>query len=309
MTSTIERGDIRAPRIAAIGMFDGVHTGHRHLIDTLITHGNRLNLSPAVVTFANHPRDLIHPKEAPSMLTTPDERCRHLAATSIEGIIMLPFDDELRRMSAFDFLKMLRDDYNVRALVLGFNNHFGHDHPTEEAEYDALGERAGVKIFHAGEYRDGSGDKISSSVIRKLLLNGDIAPANVMLGYRYRLSGTVVHGKELGRTIGFPTANILPSSPRRLVPANGVYAVRAHLSDGSVYPAMVNIGHRPTVDSPTAPKSIEAHIIGFHGSIYGETVELEFIKFLRKERRFDSLDELRHQLTLDAETAKTINAN
>ncbi len=280
-------------------MFDGVHTGHRHLISSLIKYGRSLHLSPVVVTFTNHPRDLITPHDLPQMLTTPEERRAFLDA--VDGIILLPFDDELRQMSAFDFLRMLHDDYNVVALVLGFNNHFGHDHPVDDAKYDALGQRAGVKIFHAKEYRNDSGEKVSSSVIRKLLLNGDITQANIMLGYHYRLSGNVVHGKELGRTIGFPTANISPSNARRLVPANGVYAVKAHLSDGSIYPAMVNIGHRPTVDTLTAPRSIEAHIIGFNGSIYGETVELEFLKFLRKEHRFNSIDELRCQLQADAE--------
>ncbi|MBD5267930.1 MAG: riboflavin biosynthesis protein RibF [Bacteroides sp.] len=305
MMKTITKGDTSAARIAAIGMFDGVHTGHRHLIATLVDNSAATGLSPVVVTFVNHPRDLLRPAEAPRSLTSPEERSRHIADTPVEGIIMLSFDDRLRQMSAFDFLTMLRDDYNVHALVLGFNNHFGHNHPVEKSEYDAIGDRAGVKIIHAPEYRHPSGDKVSSSVIRRLLQNGDITQANLMLGYCYRLSGTVVHGKELGRTIGFPTANILPADPRRLVPANGVYAVRAHLANGEVYPAMVNIGHRPTVDSPDSPESIEAHIIGFDGCIYGQTVELEFLRFLRKEQRFESLDALRHQLAADAQAALT----
>lgn len=303
MIPTITKGDTSTPRIAAIGMFDGVHTGHRHLISTLAANSDAMGLSPVVVTFSNHPRQLLRPGEAPRSLTSPAERSRRLASTPVKGIILLNFDDRLRQMSTFDFLKMLHDDYCVQALVLGFNNHFGHDHPTEKSAYGSIGDHAGVKIIHAPEYRNPDGDKVSSSVIRRLLLNGDIAQANLMLGYPYALSGTVVHGKELGRTIGFPTANILPSDPRRLVPANGVYAVRARLDNGDTYPAMVNIGHRPTVDSPDAPESIEAHIIEFDGCIYGQTVELEFLRFLRKERRFESLDALRAQLSADARAA------
>lgn len=136
-------------------------------------------------------------------------------------------------------------------------------------------------------------------------MNGDIQEANLMLGYNYRVSGSVVHGKELGRTIGFPTANIEPTDPRRLIPANGVYAVRIHLDETS-YPAMVNIGHRPTVDSENAPETIEAHIIGFTGDLYGKTVEIEFLRFLREERRFSSLEALRRQLTLDAEAGSVL---
>ncbi len=304
MIPKIEKGDKTRERIAAVGMFDGVHTGHIHLVKTLISFAEQTGLSPVVVTFENHPRDIIRPEDAPKMLTSPEERRKHLGETPLEGIIMLRFNEQLRRMPAFDFLTMLRDDYNARALVLGFNNHFGHDHPTEESEYRALGESAGVKIFHAGEYRHADAEKISSSVIRKLILNGDIQEANLMLGYNYRVSGTVVHGKELGRTIGFPTANIEPADPRRLIPANGVYAVRIHLDDTS-YPAMVNIGHRPTVDSENAPETIEAHIIGFTGDLYGKTVEIEFLRFLREERRFSSLEDLRRQLTLDAEAAQS----
>lgn len=301
----IEPGDTRATRIAAIGMFDGVHRGHLHLLHTLATIARREGMEPVVVTFANHPRQLLHPGDAPGLLTAPDERRRRLTATEATGVVMLTFDDTLRRMSAADFLTMLRDLYNIKAVLLGFNNHFGHDHPATREDYDRLGEETGVHIFHAGEYRNSISGKVSSSVIRRLLAEGDIAAANLLLGYRYRIVGRVVHGKELGRTIGFPTANIEPLDPHCMVPADGVYAVSAILPDGSTFPAMVNIGHRPTVDNPaTALRSIEAHIIGFNGDIYGSVVSIAFVRFLRKERKFATLDELRAQLTIDAHATK-----
>lgn len=222
----------------------------------------------------------------------------------------MPFDDALRLTSAAGFLDLLRDRYGVRALLLGFNNRFGHDAPRDFAAYARLGREAGVEIHLATECAGAS-----SSAVRALLAEGDAAGAAAMLGRPYTLTGHVETGRRIGRTIGFPTANVRPDDARRLVPAPGVYACRATVgaADGSggnagnpgcaVFPAMVNIGRRPTIGEGL-DTTVEAHLIGLDANLYGREVTLEFVERLRAERRFDSLDALAAQL--DADRAATL---
>ncbi len=294
----IDRYDNTHGRIAAVGMFDGVHGGHRCLLDTLSAHGHRLGLQPVAVTFRNHPRTLTS-GDTMAMLSTLDEKLRRLEAEGVD-VILLDFDEDLRMMSAGEFMAMLARDYGVEAMVIGFNNRFGHDRPDSIEAYGELGKKCGIKVFAADEFKCGSVSKVSSSAIRSLLGDGRVEEAACLLGRPYVIEGSVVHGKELGRKLGFPTANIEPLCHGILVPANGVYAVRVALADGSVWPGMLNIGHRPTVDGDDAPRSIEVHIIGFDGDIYGSLVAVEFVAFLRHEQAFTSLEALKGQLAADA---------
>lgn len=290
------------PKIAVVGMFDGVHAGHRHLLAHLRREADSHRLIPLAVTFANHPLELIAPAKAPALLSAPDEKLLLLAREGVE-VEMLTFDETLRNTSTEGFLRMLRDRWNVERMLLGFNNRFGHDAPSDFADYQQLGRQCGIEIERSTEFSDGRTPTVSSSEIRRLILSHDISAANALLGRRYSLVGQVAHGQAIGRTIGFPTANVVPAFGRKLVPPGGVYAAEALTADGHRSPAMVNIGARPTICPDGTPPTIEANLIGFEGDLYGEQLALNFIAYIRPERKFPTLDALRAQLTLDRTAA------
>lgn len=277
--------------MAVVGMFDGVHTGHRYLLGELKKEAARRGLAPMAITFSNHPLEIIAPEKAPALLTTPAEKRMLIEREGVEGIV-IPFDDALRQTDAEGFLGMLRNCYGVEALLMGFNNRFGHNAPAEFNEYRQLGENCGIEIIPASEYSN-NGSKVSSTAIRQLLAAGNIEEANRLLGRKYTVSGIVEEGKQLGRKIGFPTANLRPDDPRQLLPAGGVYATTA-----IGHPSMTNIGSRPTVDINGAP-TVETHIIGFDGNLYGSHMTLAFRHRLRPEMPFPSLEALKAQLETD----------
>lgn len=232
--------------IAVVGMFDGVHAGHRHLLAHLRREAADYGLRPLVVTFANHPLEIIAPAKAPALLSSPDEKLLLLAREGVE-VEMLTFDEALRNTSTEGFLRMLRDRWNVSRMLLGFNNRFGYDAPSDFAEYQQIGRKCDIEIERGTEFSSTASQTVSSSEIRRLILNHEIPGANALLGRRYSLVGKVAHGQAIGRTIGFPTANVVPASGRKLIPPGGVYAAEALTTDGSRYAAMVNIGARPTI--------------------------------------------------------------
>lgn len=293
-------------RIAAIGTFDGVHLGHRHLVDTVCDRGRELGLTPSVVTFSNHPRRLVDPGFRIDMLMDIDERIKALSDSGIKDVIVLKFDASVRAMPAREFIRRLHADFDIDALVMGFNHRFGSDRLTDFEQYRTIGAEEGVTVIPADEYVPDCTQSVSSSAIRRMLRERRPEQAAKMMGRPYRITGVVEHGKELGRTIGFPTANVAPANPDQLIPGNGVYAADVVLPDKSRHRAILNIGHRPTVDTADAPVSIEAHILDFDGNLYGKLITIEFLRFLRSERRFSSLDGLRRQLEADAAEARKI---
>lgn len=284
--------------IVSIGTFDGVHRGHRFLIGYLCREAALRDLACGVVTFSNHPQSVVNPQSVTPMLTTLSERLSLLEQTGINACLLLDFDDTLRNLTAEEFIARLHNRYGADALVVGYDNRFGRNRSEGFRQYCEIGARVGVEIIQAPELTGESGN-ISSSTIRSLLQVGDIAAANAALGYEYSLTGTVVAGKQLGRTIGFPTANINVADTTKLIPANGVYAAIAVTADGSRHKAMVNIGHRPTVDTINAPITIEAHLLDLNRDLYGEPITIVFVAFQRVEKRFNSLDELTSQLEED----------
>lgn len=307
-------------RIAVVGMFDGVHSGHRYLLDQLRLQAAERSLKPLVITFTNHPLSVIAPDKAPRLLTLPLEKAALIRREGFLGdeILLLPFDEKLRSTSAAGFLGMLRGRFDCAALLMGFNNRFGHDAPGDFASYKQLAANAGIELIQARELPAREG--VSSSEIRRLIAAGEVADAAALLGRPYSLTGTIVRGKALGRTLGFPTANL--HTPSTLIlPAPGVYAATATIAPPLFpstvasrqasskaelsYPAMVNIGSRPTVDDPGAPLSVEAHIIGLPEgtNLYDCRLTLSFVDRLRSERRFASLEALRAQLLLDRSAA------
>ena len=304
----ITKPDTSVRRIAAVGMYDGVHLGHRYLIDYLGVEARSRGLVPSVVTFSRHPLSLVRPLEAPALLNTLEERVRLLGEAGASDIILLSFNESLRRMSAETFLRTLKRKYAIDALVLGFNNRFGHDGLKGMGPYRAIGERIGVEVIAAPEYRGGAAP-VSSSIIRRCLAEGRTEEAARALGAPYSITGRVTEGNRLGRTLGFPTANMIPPSAERLIPKAGAYAAYVTTPDGVRRPGVVNVGYRPTVSDAAGGErqiSIEAHIIDFVGYIYDEEIKVEFVKYLRPERRFADTDKLASQIKDDIASARKV---
>lgn len=285
-------------RVAAVGMFDGVHLGHAFVVRQLCSEAHERGLKPLAVTFAKHPLHTLNPEAAPRMLCPLQERTALLQKEGDIEILVLDFND-VRALTAEQFLSMLHERYNVKLLLMGFNNHIGSDRRSAAN----LGLRCvGVEIAMLPPRPGRAG--ISSSEARAALAEGRVADARNILGRPYSIAGTVVEGRKLGRTIGFPTANISPDAPDGVLPAGGVYAVDVRIGTDAPRRGMLNIGTCPTVQGTTV--SIEVHILDFEGDIYGRHIAVEFLERLRAEQNFGSLDELRRRLELDREAARSI---
>ncbi|MDE6541963.1 MAG: riboflavin biosynthesis protein RibF [Muribaculaceae bacterium] len=283
---------------AAVGMFDGVHLGHRDIMHTVAECARARGGHPVVLTFREHPVSVLRPDEAPRLLTTPEEKEALIRAFLPDAEVRMLSFAEMRGVSAGDFLRRLCADDGVGTMVMGYDNRFGCDGPREREAYDELGRTLGMRVVHVSPLAVGA-VTASSTAIRRLILAGDVAAAAELLDRPYSVSGTVVHGRRLGRTLGFPTANLQPD-PCKLLPAAGVYEADATVDGLGRWPAMVNIGRRPTVDHRAdAPLSVEAHLIGADADMYGRRMTLEFRRRLRDERRFASPQELKAQLERD----------
>ena len=287
--------------VAAIGFFDGVHQGHRALINSVRQEAERANNTSAIVTFRTHPRQVLNSDCRFSLLTTTDEKLELLEKTGIDYAIVLDFTPEMSLLSAREFLQLLKENYNIQALFIGYDHRFGHNRKEGFEDYTAYGKELGVQIFKAEAF---SMDKtnISSSIIRQLLESGNIKQANRFLSYRYAITGNVIDGFKLGRKLGFPTANISLLNTEKLIPAHGVYAVETVLPNGEVRDGMLNIGNRPTLERQ-GDYSIECHIFDFTGDLYGKDLTVRFVSYLRPERKMNSLEELKAQLKEDKQNA------
>lgn len=283
------------PAIATIGFFDGVHKGHRYLFEQLRGCAERYDERALIFTFLQHPRSVLT-HDCPPLLTTTEERERLLG--NYGDVHFFDFA-EVQPLTALQFLDYLADRWKVRHLLMGYNHHFGSDGRMSDEQYADIARQVGMKVLRAEPYSEND-LRPSSTKIRNLLLQGNIAEANAMLGYDYQLTGRVVHGRMIGRQIGFPTANIMPDASK-LVPAAGVYKVMANgerlTANGQQPMAIVNIGTNPTVGNTY--QTIEVHIPGFEGDLYNQTLTLHFIERIRSEQRFESLDELKSQIQKD----------
>lgn len=279
---------------ATIGFFDGVHLGHRYLIEQVREAAGQRGLIPLAITFDGHPRKVVQPEFVPQLLTTTAEKLALLREAGLEHVRLLTFDQALSRLTAREFMQQMYGEMGVRALVMGYDHRFGHGGGTPK-EYRQWGREAGIEVIAARELE---GLKASSSLIRRHLEVGAVAKATALLGYAYRLGGEVVGGHRIGRTIGFPTANLVVEADK-LKPAMGVYAVMALLPDGTRRMGMLNIGNRPTMANGEAV-SVEVHLLDFEGSLYGRYLTLSLEERLRGERRFASREALVAQLQQDA---------
>lgn len=280
-----------------------MHSGHQYLLDQVKSQAGALGWGSMVVTFDNHPRTALQVDYRPQLLGTTDDKLQWLEATGVSACALLRFTPEMSRLSAADFMRTYLRRLGVQALLIGHDHHFGHDRNATIDDYRRYGEECDIAVYQAKPLLF-ENEPVSSSRIRRLLDRGDVARASHLLTRPYCLRGTVGEGRRVGRKIGFPTANLLPVSADLLIPARGVYAVWAEIPEGC-YPAMLNIGRRPTLGNGN-DITIEAHLMGFAGNLYGSPITLHFIERLRDERQFDSLEMLTRQLVLDARAAMSV---
>lgn len=292
------------PSVATIGFFDGVHVGHRFLVRQVCEVARERHLSSLLITFPVHPRMVMQADYQPRLLSTFDEKCTLLASTEADYCVALPFTRELAALSAHDFMQqVLRDQLHVHTLVIGHDHRFGHNRAEGFADYVRYGDELGMEIVRADSYQLDD-TNISSSVARTSLEAGEVDKAARCLGYDYFLDGHVISGQQIGRTLGYPTANIQVDNPLKLIPADGVYAVRVR-TEGHIYKGMLNIGCRPTIDNDTH-RTIEVHLLHFEGNLYGHLLRIEFVRRIRGEQKFLNREALAHQLQLDAKEAERI---
>jgi len=276
--------------IASIGFFDGVHLGHLSLIHQLQCRAEALELGSMLITFSTHPRQVLE-GVGPKLLLTHDERIHYLQQTGVDQVVELDFT-AVQSLTAEEFLRYIYTTYHVQAVLMGYDHRFGSDRLSRLEDYQQAGAAAGVDIYLAEQAEEGA---ISSTKIRRALEEGRLEEANQMLGYNYTLTGEVVHGEHIGTTLGFPTANLLLPLTSYLLPKQGVYA--AMVRDRK---ALVNIGTNPTFGEDR-PISVEVHIPGFEGDLYGETLRVELLSYLREDRRFGSKSLLIGQILQDIE--------
>ena len=322
----------RTPTVAALGNFDGVHRGHQKVLAPILQGSCLDQLNPGsvatsgqqpsqlegcqgsdrspdpnpqgdrplrtVVTFFPHPREFFAGERRP-LLTPLDEKVRELAKLGIEQLVLLPFDQGLAQLTPQEFVqRILVDGLDARHISVGEDFCFGRDRSGTTADLRAIAATFGVQVTVVPLYADG-GDRISSSAIRNALSQGTVARANHLLGRPYALTGTVVQGQQLGRTLGFPTAN-LETPPQKLLPRQGVYAVWVDL-DGTLHPGVMNLGHRPTVNG--LQQTLEVHLLDWSGDLYHRRLSVFLSHFLRPEQKFDSLDALKDQIQADCQRA------
>ncbi|MBP7368603.1 MAG: bifunctional riboflavin kinase/FAD synthetase [Paludibacteraceae bacterium] len=294
------------PCVATVGFFDGVHIGHRFLMEELKKIASTQHLKSVVVTFDQHPRKVLNADFQPKLLTTLDERLFQIGSTGVDACVVLNFTREMSLLSARDFLKeVLHDQLNVQTLLVGHDHRFGHNREDGLSEYIRYGEEFGIKVIEAQRFATEDMPHISSSVIRRALLDGDVETANRLLMYEYSFEGKVVNGFKVGHKIGFPTANLIPLSEEKLIPGVGVYAVRARCNEKR-FKAMMDIGYRPTFGDDNK-LTIEVHIIDFNEDIYKKNIRIDFIRRLRNEIKFDTVEELIEQLYRDREEVLAMN--
>lgn len=298
----IDKLDI-TPMAATIGSFDGVHKGHVAMINELRSVAAKRGLPVCVITFAYHPRILFGAESEPFLLTTNSEKVALLEELGVERCILLEFDSYMASMTAERFMKeVLKEKLGVELLAVGYDHHFGCPQEDEGIEnYIEYGQRLGIDVFQTEQFLL-DGGKVSSSQVRRALAAGDIQMAANLLGRAYSLEGNVGHGAALGRTIGFPTANIVPGDDMKMLPRDGVYEVEV-LVAGEAYKGVMNIGVKPTLQGVNV-RTAEVHILDFAAEIYNEKVAVSFVRRLRDEQSFESVDALRLQIGVDVARVK-----
>ncbi len=296
---------IDQPTVATIGFFDGVHLGHRHLIAEVCAKAAATGRASAVVTFDVHPRQVLQPAFAPQLLSTAEEKLALLAETGVDYCCVLHFTRELAGLSASDFMStMLYGQCHVRTLITGYDNRFGHNRSEGFADYVRHGAAMGMEVIQGTPFTV-DGIRVSSSVIRRCLAQGDVATAGRCLGRYYTIEAPVVSGQQEGRRMGFRTANIDTTAIGKMLPRRGAYATRVRIDgQGEWLPAMTNIGTRPTFDGVGV--TVETNILDFDADVYGHRLQVAFCHWLRDEQRFADEHELARQLSDDEQRVRQL---
>lgn len=297
--------DFRSP-VVTMGIFDGVHQGHRSLLDILVKRARQTGGESVIVTFDPHPRLVLkNDKKGFSFLTDPDEKIALLRKALVDHLVIIEFTSQFSKIKAYDFVReILVKKIGVRHLIVGYDHHFGN---TGDGDYSTIKECAvsmGFEVEQVEGLRSG-GVAISSSSIRKALTDGCVEDAAKLLGYDYSLKGSVVEGKKIGRKLGFPTANINPDYRYKLIPGDGVYAVEIQL-DNEIFYGMLSIGRNPTVNISSCERSIEVNIFDFDKEIYGKGITIFFRYRLRDEIKFENTGQLSRQMNIDMENARRL---
>lgn len=294
--------------VATVGMFDGVHRGHQHVIGRVVELAHEMGLAATVITFDKVPRQVLDPSFRPQLLSTLEEKETVIRQLGVDTLAILPFTRETAGLSARAFMQqVLREQLQTEVLVTGYDNRFGHDRTEGFEDYVHYGRELGMQVVRGDVQLMDDGERpVSSSLIRQLLAEeGRVDLMPHYLTRLYQLRGTVTAGEHIGHRLGYPTANLEPDEADKLIPAPGAYAVWATL-EGEQQPraAMMNIGHRPTFHGHR--QTLEVNILDFEGDLYGQTMSVSFVERLRAERRFESAEALTAQLETDKEQVKAI---
>lgn len=286
--------------MVTIGTFDGVHLGHQKILEQIISSAQSNDCESLVLTFFPHPRMVLQEGTEMKQLNTLNEKIALLANLGIDHLVVHPFDKEFSRMTAEEFVqKVLVDTFKVQKIIIGYDHRFGRNRTADINDLIEYGNIYGFEVEQISA-QEINAVSVSSTKIRAALSEGQIELANDYLGYEYSMTGTVTKGQQLGRTIGYPTANIQIEEDYKLIPQNGVYVAKCLVNQQTIY-GMMNIGNRPTVNGIT--QTIEINLFDFNEDIYGQTITVALLKRMRNEQKFDSLDALKNQLALDKQTA------
>lgn len=290
--------------VVAIGNFDGVHRGHQTVLARALNVAEKKGLPALVLTFEPHPRTVFRPDLPVARITPAPLKARLIEALGFHSVVEYPFDKEFSQRTAEEFItSILQDWLHAAHVVTGFDFHFGKGREGGPAFLMDAGERHGFGVTLVDAFRDENADVVSSTRIRQCLSEGDVAQAAGLLGYRYTVEAEIIHGKKLGRTLGFPTANMSLPPETGLKP--GIYAVRYRRADGALYDGVASYGHRPTVDSDGAAL-LETFLFDFEGDLYGEVASVSLFGFLREELKFDGLEALVEQMSRDKDEAHAL---
>lgn len=300
---SISKYDKNHPTAITIGTFDGVHIGHRKILERLINNAKLLDLKSTVLTFFPHPRMVLQQHADIKLLNTIEEKVKIMEETGLDNLIIHPFTKEFSRLSATEFVQdILVDSLGTKKIIIGYDHRFGRNRNANITDLIEFGKTMDfdVEEIPAQEIEDVS---VSSTKIRNALLEGDIETANTYLGYPYMLTGTVSRGKGLGRQINFPTANLHVPEEYKLIPKKGVYVVKSTIDGQTVY-GMMNIGYNPTVSG--TEKSIEIHFFDYENNLYDKKLQIDILERIRDEHKFDTLEDLKAQLQVDKKTSLAI---
>ena len=300
--SSIHSFTAKKKTIVTIGTFDGVHVGHKKILEKIIQNTNNSDYESLVLTFFPHPRTVLQTGTEMKQLNTIDEKSNLIEKAGIDNLVIHPFDKEFASLSAEEFVKkVLVDIFNIQKIVIGYDHRFGKNRTADINDLIAFGNQYNFEVeqISAEELNEVA---VSSTKIRNALSDGNIELANSFLGYNYSINGTVVQGKQLGRTIGFPTANISINEDYKLIPNSGVYVVECKIENQSYF-GMMNIGTNPTVENTNQKQKLEVNIFDFDQDVYGKSINISFLKRIRSEQKFDSLDALKAQIANDKVTS------